>query len=52
MESRVLGGLIALAVTAVIQSLIIPWVQRRNRRRERWEEDVIEISALIGEQIR
>jgi hypothetical protein len=42
-----LGGLITLAVTAVVQILIIPWVQRRNRLRERWEKDVIEFVNLL-----
>jgi hypothetical protein len=42
-----LGGLITLAVTAVVQILIIPWVQRRNRRIERWEKDVIELVNLL-----
>ena len=46
-----LGGLITLAVTAVVQILIIPWVQRRNRIRERWEKDVIELLTLFEEEL-
>jgi hypothetical protein len=42
-----LGGLITLAGTAVVQIFIIPWVQTRNRRRERWESDVIELETLL-----
>src|SRR3954470_1624710 len=47
-----LGGLVTLAVTAVVQILIIPWVQRRNRRRERWERDVIELETLLHHELR
>jgi hypothetical protein len=49
--SLLLGGLITLAVTAVVQILIIPWVQRRNRIRERWEKDVIELLTLLDEEL-
>lgn len=49
--SLLLGGLITLAVTAVVQILIIPWVQRRNRIRERWEKDVIELITLFDEEL-
>src|SRR5438128_1545755 len=43
--SVLLGGLITLAVTALVQILIIPWVQTRTRRRDRWEKDVIELET-------
>jgi hypothetical protein len=46
-----LGGLITLAGTALIQMLIIPWVQRRTRHLERWERDVIELLGLINEEL-
>jgi hypothetical protein len=42
-----LGGLITLAVTAFVQIAIIPWVQTRTRRRERWEKHVVELDALL-----
>lgn len=42
-----LGGLITLAVTALVQIVIIPWVQVHTRRRERWEKDVIELDTLL-----
>ena len=45
--SVLLGGLITLAVTALVQIVIIPWVQVRTRRRDRWEKDVIELDVLI-----
>ncbi|AGL20945.1 hypothetical protein L083_7435 [Actinoplanes sp. N902-109] len=38
-------------MTALVQILIIPWVQRRNRRMERWEDDLIELSNLVREEI-
>jgi hypothetical protein len=46
-----LGGLITLAGTAIVQILIIPWVQTRNRRRERWEHDVIELETLLHDEL-
>jgi K+ transporter len=46
-----LGGLITLAVTAIVQILVIPWVQVRNRRRERWERDVIELHTLLEQEM-
>jgi hypothetical protein len=46
-----IGGLITLAVTAVVQILIIPAVQRRTRALDRWEKDVIELMTLINEDL-
>ncbi|MEV0898366.1 hypothetical protein [Actinoplanes sp. NPDC049802] len=46
-----LGGLITLAVTALVQILIIPWVQRRTRRLERWEKDMVELATLLHEEL-
>ena len=47
MSNLILGGLITLAGSAVVQVVIVPWVTTRRRHRERWEETVIELSALI-----
>ena len=47
----VLGGLITLSVTAIVQILIIPWVQRRARIRERWEQDMLELSTLLKDEM-
>jgi hypothetical protein len=49
--SLLLGGLITLATTAVVQILIIPWVQRRSRLRERWEADVIKLTTLLKDKL-
>ena len=46
-----LGGLITLAVTALVQILIIPSVQQRNRRMERWEDDLNELNNILREEI-
>jgi len=46
-----LGGLITLAVTAVVQIFVIPWVQHRNRRRERWENDILELHSLLKDEM-
>jgi hypothetical protein len=46
-----LGGLITLAVTALVQVIVIPRVQQRNRRIERWEDDLIELANIINEEM-
>lgn len=46
-----LGGLVTLAVTCVVQIFVIPWVQHRGRRRERWEKNVTELLVLLEEQL-
>jgi hypothetical protein len=47
----ILGGLITLAGTCIVQILVIPWVQGRNRRRERWENNVTEMVTLLEEEL-
>lgn len=47
----VFGGFITLAGTAVVQVIVIPQVQARTRRRERWENDVMELAALVDEEL-
>lgn len=47
----VIGGLVTLSTTFVVQVFVIPWVQGRTRRRERWENDVLELSALLEEEL-
>ena len=51
MRQLLLGGLITLAGTALVQIFIIPWVQTRNRRRERWERDVIDLETLLHDEL-
>ncbi|GAA2611415.1 hypothetical protein GCM10010399_47830 [Dactylosporangium fulvum] len=46
-----LGGLITLVGTFLVQLYVVPRVQARTRRLERWEKDVIELVALIEEQL-
>jgi len=42
-----IGGLITLVVTLLVQVFVIPRVQRRTRKRERWENEVGELVNLI-----
>ncbi len=42
-----IGGLITLIGTILVQILIIPSVQRRTRKRERWERDITELQNLM-----
>ncbi|GIF66736.1 hypothetical protein Ais01nite_47710 [Asanoa ishikariensis] len=46
-----LGGGVTLAGTFAIQLLIVPWVQRRTRGRERWENDVDAIYSAVAEKV-
>jgi hypothetical protein len=47
MKNVLIGGFITLAGTCLVQILVIPWVQARSRRRERWEKDVGDLLRLI-----
>jgi predicted transcriptional regulator len=47
----VIGGLVTLSVTFVVQVFVIPRVQTGTRRRERWEKNVLELSALLEEEM-
>jgi hypothetical protein len=49
--SLLFGGLITLVVTALVQIIIIPLVQRRNRRLERWEKDMVELDELLHSEL-
>ncbi|MFC0100219.1 hypothetical protein ACFFKH_22185 [Micromonospora marina] len=46
-----LGGLITLVVTALVQIFVIPRVQRYNRRVERWEKEITELANLLEEDL-
>jgi hypothetical protein len=46
-----LGGLVTLAVTAVVQIFLTPWVQRRGRVIERWEREVKDLVNLLEEEL-
>jgi hypothetical protein len=45
------GGVITLIVTSLVQVFVIPNMQAKNRRIERWENDVGELRALLEEQL-
>lgn len=51
MWNVLIGGMITLLVTAIVQVFVIPWVQHRTRERERWEKDVIHLMALVNEEL-
>jgi hypothetical protein len=44
-------GIVTLIVLSVVQVFVIPQVQIRGRRRERWENDVGELRALLEEKL-
>ena len=47
----IIGAALTLVATLVVQTLVIPWVQARTRKRERWEADVIDLLNLLEEQL-
>src|SRR3989442_408187 len=49
--SVLLGGAVTLAVTSAVQILVVPRVQARTRRRERWEKNVIELVGMLEEEL-
>lgn len=51
MVNLVLGGFLTLVATLIVQIVVIPRVQARTRRRERWEADAIELFDLIELQM-
>jgi hypothetical protein len=49
--SIVLGAVLALVGTVLVQSWIVPRTQRRIRQRERWEKDVRELADLLAKTL-
>lgn len=47
MSNLIVGGLITLAGSAVVQVVVVPWVTTRRRHRERWEDSVIELLSVL-----
>ncbi|MGZ0150158.1 hypothetical protein ACXJJ3_24065 [Kribbella sp. WER1] len=45
------GAILALTTSVLLQSLIVPWVQSRTRRRERWERSIADLSVLVSDEI-
>jgi hypothetical protein len=50
-QNLVLGGLITLVVTTIVQLFVIPRVQRGTRGLERWEGQVIDLRAVLEEEM-
>lgn len=51
MGTLLLGGAIALVGTLFVQILVVPWINRRNRRLDKWEEDVLALGSLLAREI-
>lgn len=49
--SLLLGSVLTLLATVLVQAFLVPWVQARTRRIERWETSVIELSILMEEAL-
>jgi len=47
----ILGAILTLAGTLIVQILAVPPIQARTRQRERWEDDVIELRAILEESL-
>ena len=46
-----LGGGVALAATAIVQLYLVPHVIARIRGRERWEQRVLDLAALLEDEL-
>jgi hypothetical protein len=46
-----LGALIALIGSVIVQALVIPRVNRRTRAIDRWEQDVLLLGSLVSDQL-
>ncbi len=47
MRNVLVGGLLTLAVTLLVQWFVVPRVEARKRREERWETDVRALGELL-----
>ncbi len=47
----VIGGLIALVGSVIVQAFVIPRVNRRTRAIDRWEQDVLLLGSLVSDQL-
>ena len=47
----VLGGLIALIGSVIVQAFVIPRVNSRNRTLDRWEQDVLVLGELASSEL-
>ncbi|WP_406025388.1 hypothetical protein OH802_04180 [Nocardioides sp. NBC_00850] len=53
MDPSALGGaLIALSGAFVLQSIVVPWVDAKKRREQRWEDDVHALGELMTFDLR
>lgn len=43
----VVGALMTLLVTLVVQVIVVPWIEARKRQAQRWEEDVRALGELL-----
>jgi hypothetical protein len=46
-----LGGLIALVASLIVQAFVVPRVTRRTRAIDRWEQDVLLLGSLVSDQL-
>lgn len=46
-----LGGIVTLVVTFVVQVVVVPRVQAHTRFRQRWEDDVVELRTLVEDEL-
>ncbi|MGW6196343.1 hypothetical protein ACWF0M_09355 [Kribbella sp. NPDC055110] len=44
-----LASVLTLMATVLVKAFVIPWVQARTRRIERWETSVVELASLVDD---
>lgn len=47
----ILGAALTLLATLIVQWFVVPWVEARKRREERWERYVLELGELVSFQL-
>ncbi|WP_406051306.1 hypothetical protein [Kribbella sp. NBC_00889] len=45
------GAVLTLTATVLVQVVVVPWVQARTCRVERWETSVVELVSLLEEEL-
>jgi hypothetical protein len=48
----VTGAAIALVVQLLVQLWVVPWVETRKRREDRWERNVLDLGELLTTQVK
>lgn len=48
----ILSATLVFIGAAFVQAIVVPWAQAKTRRRERWEDTVSELTALVEDELK